>query len=119
MVQIEPKVFHFTFFSLSDFPNEIELDPAKLERYDVVIVSYNTLVSEWLDPKPKKVKEPKPGEVAKRVAKVKEQAGPIFEVNFNRIILDEAHTIKDRTTKMHKACCDLEGWNRWVLSGTP
>ena len=70
------------------------IDSRKLERYDVVITSYNTAVSEWLDPKPKKVK--KGAAPPKRVAKVKDESGPLFEAEFYRIILDEAHVIKVR-----------------------
>lgn len=32
---------------------------------------------------------------------------------------DEAHNIKNKTTKSAIACCALEGKNRWCLTGTP
>ncbi|KAJ5745984.1 hypothetical protein N7520_011166 [Penicillium odoratum] len=45
--------------------------------------------------------------------------GGLFSVEFFRIILDEAHTIKNRRSKTTKACCELKTTHRWVLTGTP
>ncbi|KAL4930845.1 DEAD/DEAH box helicase [Aspergillus undulatus] len=45
--------------------------------------------------------------------------GNLFSVDFFRIILDEAHLIKNRTSKTAKACYDLKATHRWVLTGTP
>lgn len=43
----------------------------------------------------------------------------LFSVDYFRIILDEAHCIKNRASKSAKACYDLKGKHRWVLTGTP
>ena len=45
--------------------------------------------------------------------------GGLFSLEFFRIILDEAHFIKNRQSKTAKACYDLHGRHRWVLTGTP
>ena len=45
--------------------------------------------------------------------------GGLFSVDFFRIILDEAHSIKNRQAKTSKACYELSGKHRWVLTGTP
>ncbi|KAJ7217076.1 SNF2 family N-terminal domain-containing protein [Mycena pura] len=49
----------------------------------------------------------------------KAAAHPLFEVKWFRIVLDEAHNIKNRTTKNAVACCELQGKFRWCLTGTP
>ncbi|KAF9645233.1 hypothetical protein BDM02DRAFT_3263042 [Thelephora ganbajun] len=77
-------------------------DPAKFEQYHVVITTYGTVQSEFsADPE------------KKRATKA------LFAVKWWRIVLDEAHTIKNRSTKSAKACFELEGNHRWCLTGTP
>lgn len=45
--------------------------------------------------------------------------GGLFSVDFFRVILDEAHHIKNRQSKTAKACYELNAQHRWVLTGTP
>lgn len=71
-----------------------------LARYDVVITTYQILVSEH-------------GHCTEKL-----KAG-CFGVHWYRVILDEAHTIKNRNAKGTKACCALSSEFRWCLTGTP
>lgn len=43
----------------------------------------------------------------------------LFSVEFFRVILDEAHLIKNRRSKSARACYELNASHRWVLTGTP
>ncbi|EEH40470.1 DNA repair protein rad5 [Paracoccidioides lutzii Pb01] len=45
--------------------------------------------------------------------------GGLFSVDFFRVILDEAHYIKNRASKTARACYDIKGTHRWALTGTP
>ncbi|KAK4690542.1 DNA repair protein RAD5, partial [Lecanoromycetidae sp. Uapishka_2] len=45
--------------------------------------------------------------------------GGLFSLNFFRVILDEAHFIKNRQSKTAKACYEITAQHRWVLTGTP
>jgi DNA repair protein RAD5 len=45
--------------------------------------------------------------------------GGIFSLEYFRIILDEAHYIKNRQSKTAKACYELSARHRWALTGTP
>ncbi|KAL9101377.1 MAG: hypothetical protein Q9163_003358 [Psora crenata] len=45
--------------------------------------------------------------------------GGLFSLNFFRVILDEAHFIKNRQSKTAKACYEINAQHRWVLTGTP
>ncbi|ORY65664.1 SNF2 family N-terminal domain-domain-containing protein [Leucosporidium creatinivorum] len=100
----------------------------QLTKYDIVLTSYNTAAAEWVDPKPKrggKGKGKKKGSDEEEDSDAgavveKKERGPLFGVEkWYRSSLDEAHSIKGRTTKAHKACCDLAGHYKWCLSGTP
>lgn len=74
---------------------------------DVIVTSYGILASEC------------PFDTdACDVAKDK-NAGPLFKLKWRRIILDEAHMIKGRTTKWARAAYMLEAERRWCVTGTP
>ncbi|MCJ1334557.1 hypothetical protein MMC10_011269 [Thelotrema lepadinum] len=74
-----------------------------LKKYDVVITTYQTVMSEH-ENSSDKADGPKVG---------------CFGVHWYRIVLDEAHSIKNRNAKSTKACYALESEFRWCLSGTP
>ena len=74
-----------------------------LKKCDVVITTYQILVSEH-------------GSSSER------EDGPkagCFGVHWYRVILDEAHTIKNRNAKATQACYALKAEYRWCLTGTP
>ncbi|KAM3453178.1 hypothetical protein MY3296_003941 [Beauveria thailandica] len=72
---------------------------------DVVITSYGVILSEF----------------SAIAAKNGDKAfhNGIFSLNFFRIILDEAHHIKNRSSKTARACYEISATHRWVLTGTP
>ncbi|KOS17426.1 putative ATP-dependent helicase [Escovopsis weberi] len=74
-----------------------------LQKYDVVITTYQILVSEH--------GQSAPGDAGLKVG--------CFGMHWWRVILDEAHTIKNRNAKATKACYALSSEYRWCLSGTP
>jgi SNF2 family DNA or RNA helicase len=39
--------------------------------------------------------------------------------SWDRIVIDEAHVIRNKKSKIHKACCHLKSEIRWALSATP
>ncbi|OCL04951.1 hypothetical protein AOQ84DRAFT_391196 [Glonium stellatum] len=45
--------------------------------------------------------------------------GGLFSLEYFRVILDEAHYIKNRQSKTAKACYEISARHRWVLTGTP
>lgn len=74
-----------------------------LRKYDVVITTYQILVSE-------------------HSSSSEREDGPqfgCFGIHWYRVILDEAHTIKNRNAKATQACYALRAEYRWCLTGTP
>lgn len=72
---------------------------------NVIITSYGTVLSEF-------------NQVAANGGN-RGSSGGLFSLDYFRIILDEAHTIKNRQAKTSKACYELNAQHRWALTGTP
>lgn len=92
-------------------------DPDALAEFDVIITTYTTLAVEY----PKILKTaPNYAELAKAKAPLpRRDAGPLFRCSFYRVVLDEAHTIKNHKTANFAAACALPAQIRWCLTGTP
>lgn len=80
-----------------------------LKKFNVIMVSYSSLESMYR-------KENKGWNRADSIVK---EDSILHALNFHRIILDEAHSIKQRTAGVAKACFALKGTYKWCLSGTP
>jgi DNA repair protein RAD16 len=81
----------------------------ELKTYDVIMMSYNSLESMYR----------KQERGFKRKAGLHKEKSLIHSIHFHRAILDEAHSIKTRTTMTAKACFALQTTYRWCLTGTP
>ena len=75
-------------------------DPRSLKKYDVVITTYQVLVSEYS-------------------STTNDNMVGCFGIRWWRLILDEAHSIKNKATKGAQAACALRARYRWALTGTP
>ncbi|KAI0514373.1 hypothetical protein F5B22DRAFT_656858 [Xylaria bambusicola] len=80
-----------------------------LKKFDVIIMSYNSLESLY--------RRQEKGIVRKEG--LYREKSPIHQIKFHRVILDEAHCIKTRTTMTARACFALKVSYRWCLTGTP
>ena len=52
-------------------------------------------------------------------ARIGSPACPLLAVQWDRVILDEGHEIRNRKSKTHIACNALSAPIRWVVTGTP
>ncbi|KAL8806549.1 MAG: hypothetical protein Q9200_004996 [Gallowayella weberi] len=80
-----------------------------LRGYDVIMVSYSGLESIYR----------KESKGWKRDDGLVKENSKIHAIHFHRLILDEAHNIKTRTTGVARACFALKADYKWCLSGTP
>ncbi|KAG4416384.1 hypothetical protein IFR04_010493 [Cadophora malorum] len=81
----------------------------KLMEFDVILMSYNTLEAMYR----------KQEKGFKRKGQLVKEKSLMHMIQFHRVILDEAHSIKTRTTGSAKACFALKANHKWCLSGTP
>ena len=81
-----------------------EADPEVLGQYDLIITTYTTVAAE-LNPS--------------RAARKPKSRSPFDTINFFRIVLDEAHAIREPSTVQNAAICALSSQRRWAVTGTP
>lgn len=86
-----------------------EQSVAKLKEYDIVLTTYNLLESVWR----------KQQSGFRRKDGVVKQRSVLHTIKFHRIVLDEAHNIKDRSKGTARAVFNLQSDLHWCLSGTP
>ncbi|KAJ7638363.1 SNF2 family N-terminal domain-containing protein [Roridomyces roridus] len=86
-----------------------ETNPGALEKYDVVLTTYAVMETSF--------RKQETG--FKRSGLLIKEKSPLHKIVWNRIILDEAHNIKERATNTAKAAFELKARARWCLSGTP
>ncbi|KAF5371952.1 hypothetical protein D9615_008067 [Tricholomella constricta] len=86
-----------------------ESDIKELKKYDVVLTTYAVMESCFR----------KQQSGFKRKGMIVKEKSPLHEIHWHRIVLDEAHNIKERSTNTAKAAFQLKSNYRWCLSGTP
>ncbi|KAG5643141.1 hypothetical protein DXG03_001531 [Asterophora parasitica] len=88
--------------------NRMDLEAAIEETDDddtsikIVITSYGVLASEHA-----------------KSEKSSNSKSPVFEIDWLRVVLDEAHSCKSRSSKTAKAVYALHARRRWAVTGTP
>ncbi|KAF7323759.1 SNF2 superfamily protein [Mycena kentingensis (nom. inval.)] len=110
-----------------------------LLAYDIVITTYGTMALEWPDPEADLKKQKAKAKAKKNnddfvvsddddnsdasvklVSKGKsKKKGLLFEVDFYRVVLDEAQQIRNKRTRISRAVTDLSAELRWCLTATP
>ncbi|GMF55895.1 unnamed protein product [Phytophthora fragariaefolia] len=78
-----------------DRDNGTGLNIASFSKSDLVLTTYGVLSAEF------------------------EKGGALTATEWNRVILDEAHSIKNRATGYFKTCSAIKATHRWCLTGTP
>ncbi|EED13190.1 SNF2 family helicase/ATPase, putative [Talaromyces stipitatus ATCC 10500] len=72
-----------------------------LSQYDLIITTYSTISSEL------------------RGRGTKPVNSPLIKMNMFRIVLDEAHVIREQSAQQSQAIFRLNGQRRWSVTGTP
>ncbi|KAJ2002463.1 hypothetical protein H4R26_003586 [Coemansia thaxteri] len=111
-------------------------NPKKLCKYDIVLTTYNVVQVEYKRETRQLVTElvalPRSNgagvfdsnseeDSSTKVYQIPDDpyVSPLQAVHWHRIVLDEAHTIKERRTISSLAAHSLTGDRRWCLTGTP
>ncbi|KIR73957.1 DNA repair protein RAD16 [Cryptococcus deuterogattii CA1014] len=100
---------HAEGFTVCLWHGQGRMKAAELKKFDVVLVSYGTLEASF--------RRQQRG--FKRGDKFIKEKSPMHEFEWYRVVLDEAHNIKERSTNAAKAAFALKATYKWCLSGTP
>lgn len=72
-----------------------KLQQDNFQNSDIILTTYETMRIDW------------------------EKKGYLFASQWFRVVLDEAHHIRNRSSQTFKAACEIQAWYRWCLTGTP
>ena len=100
----------------SDRHNIIDL--IRKNEVDIVVTAYTTLVSELpakVETSSTKTKVPTSTKKRKKATSDKS----IYDISFHRVVLDEAHQIRNTKTRMFQACKSLQSQYKFCITGTP
>lgn len=95
---IKPRTLKYYVYHGANRCKDIE----KLAEYDLIITTYGAVAHEFA-----------------RRSKQLPGVYPLDEINWFRIVLDEAHMIREQNTQQCKAICRLAANRRWAVTGTP
>ncbi|KAK9488776.1 SNF2 family N-terminal domain-containing protein [Lipomyces starkeyi] len=76
------------------------LGPEGGRKPKAIITSYGTVASEWQK-------------------YVKNGVSKLFQLHYLRVVLDEAHNIRNRASITSRSCCAVRADRKWALTGTP
>lgn len=93
---IQPGSMNYTVYH---GPNR-EKNPYKLLRFNIVITTYGIVASEFS-------------------GKSTATLSPLKQLKWFRVVLDEAHTIREHRALQSQAVYTLDAQRRWCLTGTP
>ncbi|KAI8334494.1 SNF2 family N-terminal domain-containing protein [Blakeslea trispora] len=83
----------------------------ELKKYDVVLSTYSIMESSF--------RRQEQGVHNKATRSVKKEKSALHKIKWHRVILDEAHNIKDRASNTARSVFNIHANYKWSLTGTP
>ena len=107
-----PKIYHYS--------SKSKMSRAIIESLDIVVTSYTEVMRQfpWPDDKTEKRLIKSIG-FDNWLKQVYDEAGVLHQISWYRVVLDEAHAIKNDSARTSVACQNLRSLYKWCLTGTP
>jgi SNF2 family DNA or RNA helicase len=106
-----PKILHYK--ASSKIPMEV------LQDLDIVLTSYHEVMNQFPFPDQKARESIAQMGYKKWWRHACKSLGDLHKVSWYRVVLDEAHAIKNNSARTSLACQNLKSIYRWCLTGTP
>jgi SNF2 family DNA or RNA helicase len=109
-----PKIYHYT--------GNAKMSQAVIESLDIVITSYAVVMRQLPWPEGKEeLEDARKLEMDKwlQLSEVQAQMKVLHKISWYRVVLDEAHAIKNHWARTSVACQHLKSKYKWCLTGTP
>lgn len=90
-----------------------------LASCDVVVTTYDTLASDFNASGGEEAFSAAAAAASSQACRKRKRTHGLMSLGWHRVVLDEAHTIRNPKTGKHKACVALSARHRWCLTGTP
>ncbi|OHE95160.1 SNF2 family domain-containing protein [Colletotrichum orchidophilum] len=95
------------------------MDLEQLSSFNVVFASYHQLRASIPHAKERVEMMKRIVDPVKYQEWLEESTGVLHQIEWHRVVLDEAHAIKNHQTHSAFACFELKAKHRWAVSGTP
>lgn len=90
-----------------------------MQKADVVLTTYNEVMNSYPKFSPPEELKTLEEQLSWWDEVWENHRGPLHRIHFHRIVLDEAHGIKNYISKTSVTCRALMGKHRWAITGTP
>ncbi|KAJ8060331.1 hypothetical protein OCU04_010665 [Sclerotinia nivalis] len=97
----------------------MHIPDAVLKDLDIVVTSYTEVMKQFPFPDRKGREDIARFGYKKWWKNAHEELGALHKINWRRVVLDEAHAIKNNSARTSLACQNLKSVYRWCLTGTP
>ncbi|TVY51440.1 Helicase-like transcription factor CHR28 [Lachnellula cervina] len=111
----EPRLFS----KVIRYRTNMQHSEAVLQDMDIVVTTYNEVMRQFPYPDKKERSIIETIGYRKWWKQAMQHVGVLHRVNWYRVVLDEAHAIKNNATRTSLACQNLKSIYRWCLTGTP
>ncbi|TGO53614.1 hypothetical protein BCON_0120g00110 [Botryotinia convoluta] len=107
------------FPKVMQYKASMNVPEAVLKDLDIVVTSYTEVMKQFPFPDRKGREDIARYGYKKWWKNAHDQLGDLHKINWRRVVLDEAHAIKNNSARTSLACQNLKSVYRWCLTGTP
>lgn len=107
------------FPKVMQYKASMNIPESVLKELDIVVTTYTEVMKQFPFPDEKGREDIANFGYKRWWKNAHDNLGPLHRINWRRVVLDEAHAIKNNAVRTSLACQNLKSVYRWCLTGTP